>query len=66
MSRNPGHIFVAHVSKMSRFTHIFDVIYDLVGIIRNEVYFCGFYQCINYGESLTTLKSKSDLYSVCE
>ena len=26
-----------------------------VGIIRNEIYFFGFYRCVNSGESLTNL-----------
>ena len=28
---------------------------SIVGIIRNEIYFCGFYRCVNAGESLTNL-----------
>ena len=53
MSRNPGTIFFAQISKISYYTHIFDVIYNLDEIVRNEFYFCGFYWCVNTGKSLT-------------
>lgn len=33
-----------------------------VGIVRNKLYFCAFYQCINVGESLTIRIKTKELY----
>ena len=40
---------------MSYLTHIFDVTYCLLRIIRNGFHFCGFCGCVSAGESLTNL-----------
>ena len=55
MNRSPGTIFFVAVCSISYFTHIFDVIYDLVGITCNRPYLCGFYRWVNADESLTNL-----------
>ena len=45
MSRNPGTVFFAKISKKSYITLIFNVIYDLVGMMRYEFYFLHFNSC---------------------
>ena len=60
MNRNTGISL-----KMSYFTHIFDVIYDLVRFLRNKFYFYGLYRLVNAGKSGTNLiENTSDLFSL--
>ena len=47
--------FFAQTFRISYFNYIFDVMYDLIGIMRNEFYFCGFYGCVNADISLSNL-----------
>ena len=50
MNRNTGISL-----KMSYFTHIFYVLYDLVRFLRNKLYFYRFNRLVNVSKSVTTL-----------
>ena len=61
MSKNPGTIFFVQISEMIYFTHMFDVIYDLNGLIRNRFYV---YKALAFGVCILTHQSPSEKRSI--
>ena len=53
MSRNPGTIFLPPAQKMCNDDDKNKILMTKLELQRMNNYFCGFYRCVNSGESLT-------------